>query len=58
LLERLDAMVRDAGGVVYPCKDARLSARNFQVHYPQWDEFSKYIDPHFSSSFWRRVTRV
>ncbi|MCK5876126.1 MAG: FAD-binding oxidoreductase [Candidatus Marithrix sp.] len=56
LLERLDAMVREAGGVVYPCKDARLSARNFQTHYPQWTEFSKYIDPHFSSSFWRRVT--
>ena len=58
LLERLDSMVREAGGVVYPCKDARLSARNFQAHYPQWNEFSKYIDPRFSSSFWRRATRI
>jgi FAD/FMN-containing dehydrogenase len=56
LLERLDDMVREAKGVVYPCKDARLSARNFQAYYPQWTEFSQYIDPHFSSSFWRRVT--
>ncbi|MDM8558495.1 FAD-binding oxidoreductase [Candidatus Parabeggiatoa sp. HSG14] len=56
LLERLDDMVREAGGSVYPCKDARLSARNFQAYYPQWTEFSKYIDPRFSSSFWQRVS--
>jgi len=56
LLERLDEKVREAKGVVYPCKDARISARNFQAYYPQWTEFSQYIDPHFSSSFWRRVT--
>jgi FAD/FMN-containing dehydrogenase len=56
LLECLDDMVRDAKGAVYPCKDARLSARNFQAYYPQWTAFSEYIDPHFSSSFWRRVT--
>ncbi len=56
LLERLDDKVRDAGGVVYPCKDARLSPRNFQAYYPQWTAFSQYIDPRFSSSFWRRVT--
>ncbi len=56
LLERLDNMVREAKGAVYPCKDARLSARHFQAYYPQWTEFSQYIDPHFSSSFWRRVT--
>jgi FAD/FMN-containing dehydrogenase len=56
LLERLDDMVREANGAVYPCKDARLSARNFQAYYPQWTEFAQYIDPRFSSSFWRRVT--
>ncbi len=56
LLERLDDMVREAKGIVYPCKDARLSAKNFQTYYPQWTEFSKYIDPRFSSRFWRRVT--
>jgi FAD/FMN-containing dehydrogenase len=56
LLERLDNMVHEFSGVVYPCKDARLSARHFQAYYPQWREFSQYIDPRFSSSFWRRVT--
>ena len=56
LLERLDDMVSEAQGVVYPCKDARLSAHHFQAYYPQWNELAKYIDPRFSSSFWRRVT--
>lgn len=56
LFEELDAMVRAAGGVLYPAKDARMSPADFQAFYPQWREFSRYIDPHFSSSFWRRVT--
>lgn len=56
LLERLDAIVRDAGGAVYPAKDARMSPASFQVYFPQWKEFTKYVDPKFSSSFWRRVT--
>jgi hypothetical protein len=25
--------------------------------YPNWKEFSAFIDPSFSSSLWRRVTR-
>jgi hypothetical protein len=33
-----------------------MSAKSFQHYYPQWREFEQYIDPHFSSSFWRRVT--
>lgn len=56
LLERLDQIVRDAGGSVYPAKDARMSAASFQAYFPQWREFEKFKDPKFSSSFWRRVT--
>ncbi len=56
LLESLDAVCRDAGGRVYPAKDARMSAASFQAYFPQWREFAAYVDPHFSSSFWRRVT--
>lgn len=56
LCTRLDRMVRESGGVVYPAKDARMSAADFQAFYPQWREFSRYVDPKFSSSFWRRVT--
>jgi len=56
LLDELDALVGRAGGCVYPAKDARMSAASFQGYFPQWKEFSRYADPHFSSSFWRRVT--
>jgi FAD/FMN-containing dehydrogenase len=56
LLEELDGLVQRAGGCVYPAKDARMSAASFQHYYPQWKEFSRTLDPQFSSSFWRRVT--
>lgn len=57
LLEVLDGLTRSVGGAVYPAKDARMSAASFDQYYPQWRAFSRYVDPHFSSSFWRRVTR-
>lgn len=56
LMNELDAVVRSAGGKVYPAKDARMSPESFQTYYPNWLEFEKFIDPKFSSSFWRRVT--
>ena len=56
LLNDLDKIVLQSGGVVYPAKDARMTPETFQAYYPQWHEFEQYIDPHFSSSFWRRVT--
>lgn len=56
LLERLDKLTRNAGGAVYPAKDARMSAESFQSFYPNWKELTPFIDPRFSSSFWRRVT--
>jgi len=57
LLDRLDAIVRDAGGAIYPAKDARMSPETFRVSFPRWEEFRAFVDPAFSSSFWRRVTR-
>jgi FAD/FMN-containing dehydrogenase len=56
LLERLDAVVRDAGGAIYPAKDARMSPETFRAGFPGWRTFERHIDPAFSSSFWRRVT--
>jgi FAD/FMN-containing dehydrogenase len=56
LLESLDAVTRAAGGAVYPAKDARMSASSFRQYFPRWAQFAEYIDPRFSSSFWRRVT--
>ena len=56
LLDTLDKIVSEVGGAVYPAKDARMTSASFKNYYPAWKEFEKYIDPHFSSSFWRRVT--
>ncbi len=56
LLDELDTVVHANGGRVYPAKDARMSAAHFQASYPEWQAFRAYIDPRFSSSFWRRVT--
>ena len=56
LLDDLDKIVVEANGAVYPAKDARMSAQSFKHYYPQWHSFMEYIDPKFSSSFWRRVT--
>ncbi len=55
LLEELDQAVRDAGGAVYPAKDARMSGESFRHFFPQWERFAVQVDPKFSSSFWRRV---
>jgi FAD/FMN-containing dehydrogenase len=55
LLDSLDKIVIEAGGAVYPAKDARMNSHSFKTYYPNWAEFAEYIDPHFSSSFWRRV---
>lgn len=55
LLSRLEAIVAEAGGAIYPAKDAHMSGQLFRAGYPRWEEFSRYIDPRFSSAFWRRV---
>ncbi|MBT8421498.1 MAG: FAD-binding oxidoreductase, partial [Gammaproteobacteria bacterium] len=55
LLDQLDAVTLEAGGAVYPAKDARMKAEVFRAGFPRWQKFANYIDPNFSSSFWRRV---
>jgi FAD/FMN-containing dehydrogenase len=56
LFESLDRIVSSAGGALYPAKDGRMPADLFRSGYPRWGEFSQYIDPACSSSFWRRTT--
>lgn len=58
LLEQLDKITREAHGAVYPAKDARMSSESFTHYFPHWQQFSQYIDPHFRSDFWKRVTGV
>jgi len=55
-LKELDRFVMENGGRVYPAKDAVMSPESYEAYFPGWREFTKYMDPHFSSSFWRRVT--
>jgi FAD/FMN-containing dehydrogenase len=55
LLAELDQIVTDARGAVYPAKDARMSSRTFHNGFPQVQQFSSFVDPAFSSSFWRRM---
>lgn len=57
LLNQLDVITRKYNGAVYPAKDARMSRESFEQYFPQWKKFEKYIDPHFSSNFWRRMKK-
>lgn len=56
LLEQLNAMAVEAGGRIYPAKDATMTAEQFQTSYPRWREVEAQRDPAISSAFWRRVT--
>ena len=56
LLNMLDEIILKCNGSIYPAKDARMSPQSFSHFYPNWHEFEKYIDPHFSSNFKRRIT--
>lgn len=58
LLEDLDSIVEQAGGRLYPAKDARMSSTFFQKSFPMWMQLEAKRDPKFNSSFWRRVTGV
>ena len=55
LFERLDAIVREAKGRIYPAKDARMSRDLFEAGYPRLAEFMKYRDPGISSGLSRRL---
>lgn len=55
LLDKLDAIVREAGGRLYPAKDGRLPSAMFQAGYPALERFRSHIDPGMSSTFWRRM---
>ena len=57
LFKKLDAIVLEHGGRFYPAKDSVMDPHAFAVSYPDWETFAQYIDPGFSSSFWRRVTK-
>ncbi len=57
LFPRLDAIVREAGGRLYPAKDAHMLGADFRAAYPGWEKVEALRDPALNSRFWQRVTR-
>lgn len=55
LLDKLDAIVGEAKGRLYPAKDGRIPPTLFQAGYPALNEFKAHTDPGMSSNFWRRM---
>ena len=55
LFDRLDAIVRQAGGRLYAAKDGRQSREMFEAGYPRHAEFSTFRDPQLSSAMSRRI---
>ncbi|SFS06325.1 FAD/FMN-containing dehydrogenase [Granulicella pectinivorans] len=56
LMQRLGDMTRDYGGRLYSAKDACMTPEQFRAFYPNWQNFARYRDPAFTSSYWERVT--
>lgn len=57
LFPKLDQIVREAGGRLYPAKDAHMSASDFQAFFPNWEQLEALRAPHLNSLFWKRVTQ-
>lgn len=55
LFASLDAIVHEAGGRLYPAKDAHMTAQHFRRAYPDWEQVEAMRDPTLMSRFWRRV---
>ncbi|MEP3477399.1 MAG: FAD-binding oxidoreductase [Hyphomicrobiales bacterium] len=56
LLAKLDEVVRDCQGALYPAKDGRMSKEMFELSFSRNQEFKEYIDPALTSDFWSRVS--
>ncbi|SAK71552.1 putative decaprenylphosphoryl-beta-D-ribose oxidase [Caballeronia fortuita] len=56
LFDALDTIVREAGGRIYPAKDAHMSGADFRAAYPQWQQLESLRDPAMLSHFWKRMT--
>jgi FAD/FMN-containing dehydrogenase len=56
IFARMDAIVRQANGRLYPAKDAHMSPEDFRRFYPEWLTVEALRDPGLYSRFWKRVT--
>ena len=57
MLNELDKVINFFEGRLYPAKDARMTNESFLKSFPNYDQFEKFIDPLFSSSFIKRVIK-
>ena len=57
LFATLDAIVREAGGRLYPAKDAHMPGADFRAAYPQWQQLEALRDPAMLSRFWERMIK-
>ena len=55
LMDGLDAIVRSAGGRLYPAKDSRMSGAMLRAGYPAWGRFLELADPAMRSDFLDRM---
>lgn len=55
LFTKIDEVISNAQGRLYPAKDAFMRAKDFKQFYPNWEKFLTHKDGKFSSSFARRV---
>ncbi|KMZ13690.1 Oxidoreductase, FAD-binding [Candidatus Burkholderia humilis] len=57
LFASLGAIVREAGGRLYPAKDAQMPGADFRAAYPRWQDVERHRDPAILSRFWQRTTQ-
>lgn len=55
LFKRMDDIVHQVGGRLYPAKDAHMSGSDFRRGYPAWEQLEALRDPYLLSHFWNRV---
>lgn len=55
LFPQLDKIVGEAGGRLYPAKDAHMSGNDFRQTYPAWERLEALRDKALMSRFWKRV---
>jgi len=55
LFDQLDDVIVQAGGALYPAKDAHMKAQHFKLFYPNAEQLEPFRDPQITSSFWQRV---
>ena len=55
MLDKLDEIILNNNGRLYPAKDCRMSAKTFKKCFKDFNKFNNFVDPMFSSNFFERV---